>query len=320
MSASRQTQRPDVSTAVTVDPSIPVALVLGSGGARGLAHIGVIRALLDDGGYRIHSITGSSIGALIGGLYAAGKLDAYTDWVCGLSRSDVWALMDFSFTRRGLIEGERLMKKLADLVGDARIETLPLPFTAVASDIRRRREVWLNEGSLFEAIRASIAVPGLFTPLERRGVTLVDGGLLSPLPIAPSLRHGTERIVAVSLNGPPLPRARNDPQANGTHTQTPRTALQRWIERTRDSLGLARGSDEPSDDAFDIISRSLEAMQDRITRYQIAAYRPDILVEIPANACGLLDFHCAERMIALGHARARAALQRAREAIPGVGF
>jgi NTE family protein len=303
-----------------LDSSIPVALVLGSGGARGLAHIGVIRALREDSAYRIHSITGSSMGALVGGLYAAGKLDAYTDWVCGLSRTDVWALMDFSFTRRGLIEGERLMNKLADLVGDARIEELPLPFTAVASDIRRRREVWLNEGSLFEAIRASIAVPGLFTPLERRGVTLVDGGLLSPLPIAPSLRHGAERIVAVSLNGPSLPRSRNGSGPGSATAEPPRTALQRWIERTRDSLGLARGSDEPSDDAFDIISRSLEAMQDRIARYQIAAYRPDILVEIPANACGLLDFHCAERMIAMGHAQARAALERSRDVIPGAGF
>lgn len=303
-----------------VDPSIPVALVLGSGGARGLAHIGVIRALREDGAHSIHSITGSSMGALVGGLYAAGKLDAYTDWVCGLSRTDVWALMDFSFTRRGLIEGERLMNKLAELVGDDRIEALPLPFTAVASDIRRRREVWLNEGSLFEAIRASIAVPGLFTPLERRGVTLVDGGLLSPLPIAPSLRHGAERIVAVSLNGPPLPRSRNGAGPGPRTEAPPRTALQRWIERTRDTLGLARGSDEPSDDVFDIIGRSLEAMQDRITRYQIAAYRPDILVEIPANACGLLDFHCADRMIAMGYAQARAALERAREAIPGAGF
>lgn len=301
-----------------VDPSIPVALVLGSGGARGLAHIGVIRALREEGAHDIRSITGSSMGALVGGLHASGKLDAYTDWVCGLSRTDMWALLDFSFTRRGLIEGERLMNKLAELVGDARIEEQPIPFTAVASDIRRRREVWLNEGSLFEAIRASIAVPGLFTPLERRGVTLVDGGLLSPLPIAPSLRHGGERIVAVSLNGPPLPRSRHDDAA--TPAEPPRTALQRWIERTRDSLGLTRGSDEPSDDAFDIISRSLEAMQDRIARYQIAAYRPDILVEIPANACGLLDFHCAERMIELGYREARAALARARDVVPGAGF
>ncbi|HXF47713.1 MAG TPA: patatin-like phospholipase family protein, partial [Burkholderiaceae bacterium] len=131
--------------------SIPVSLVLGSGGARGLAHIGVIRALEEDGRYAVHAVTGSSIGALIGGLYAAGRLASYTAWVRTLSRADVWRLLDFSFTRKGLIEGERVMKRLAELVGDALIERLPIPFTAVASDIERRREVWMTRGSLFEA-------------------------------------------------------------------------------------------------------------------------------------------------------------------------
>jgi predicted acylesterase/phospholipase RssA len=180
---------------------IPVALVLGSGGARGLAHAGVIRALQDCGRFEIRSITGSSIGALIGGLHAGGKLDAYVDWVSGLSRGDVWKLLDFSFTGRGIFEGDRLMQKLSDLVGDARIEDLDIPFTAVASDIERRREVWITRGSLFEAIRASIAIPGFFTPVVLGDRLLVDGGLLSPLPIAPAQRHDVERIIAVSLNG-----------------------------------------------------------------------------------------------------------------------
>src|SRR5690606_29283164 len=154
---------------------IPVSLVLGSGGARGLAHIGVIRALDEDGRFEIAAITGTSIGALIGGLHAAGRLEPYTEWVRALTRRDIWNLLDFSFTRTGIFEGERLMKTLEDLVGNAQIESLPIPFTAVASDLDRRQEVWLNRGLLFEAIRASIAIPGLFTPVERDGRLLVDG-------------------------------------------------------------------------------------------------------------------------------------------------
>lgn len=290
---------------------IPVALVLGSGGARGLAHAGVIRALRDCGRFEIRSITGSSIGALIGGLHAGGKLDAYVDWVSGLSRGDVWKLLDFSFTGRGLFEGDRLMQKLSDLVGDARIEDLDIPFTAVASDIERRREVWITRGSLFEAIRASIAIPGFFTPVVLGGRLLVDGGLLSPLPIAPAQRHDVERIIAVSLNGirAAEDRGPGEEAADPAGTQQPDAGLiQRWITDARETLGLGTPDTARSDNVFETILRSLEAMQDRIARYQIAAHAPDILVEIPADACGTTDFHLADEIIELGYRRARAAL------------
>lgn len=292
---------------------IPVALVLGSGGARGLAHAGVIRALQDCGRFEIRSITGSSIGALIGGLHAGGKLDTYIDWVSGLSRGDVWKLLDFSFTGKGLFEGDRLMQKLSDLVGDARIEDLDIPFTAVASDIERRREVWIASGSLFEAIRASIAVPGFFTPVVLGGRLLVDGGLLSPLPIAPTQSHDVERIIAVSLNGirETDDHGPGDGTAGPTGTQRPEAGLiQRWITDARETLGLETSDSARTDNVFETILRSLEAMQDRIARYQIAALGPDVLVEIPADACGTTDFHCAEEIIDLGYRRARAALDR----------
>lgn len=266
-------------------PQIPASLVLGSGGARGLAHIGAIRALQDDGRYRVQAITGTSIGALIGGLHAAGRLDPYVDWVRTLSRADVWRLLDFSFTRKGLFEGERLMRKLGELVGDALIEELPIPFTAVASDIERRREVWLTRGSLFQAIRASIAIPGLFTPVERDGRLLVDGGLLSPLPIAPTLPHDAQITIAVSLDGAP--------------------------ERAPAAAGRAGRAPDASITAFDIMARAFDAMQDRISRYQIAAYRPEILIEIPADVCGVLDFHRAGELIEFGYRRAREVLRSA---------
>jgi NTE family protein len=292
---------------------IPASLVLGAGGARGLAHIGVIRALHEHGGYEIRAITGSSIGALIGGLHAADRLAPYADWVRGLTRADVWALLDFSFTRKGLFEGERVMRRLADLVGDARIEALRIPFTAVASDIERRREVWINRGSLFEAIRASIAIPGLFTPVERDGRLLVDGGLLSPLPIAPTLPHDARFTIAVSLDGAPERTARPIDESDEA-TPDRDGPLQRWLRRMREARPDAKEASSFS--AFDVIAKSFDAMQDRLVRYQIAAYRPDILIEIPNDACSVLEFHRAEEMIELGYRRAQAALRRANQDAP----
>ena len=167
---------------------IPVSLVLGSGGARGLAHIGVIRALEEAGVFEVRSVSGSSVGALIGAMYAAGKLNEYEEWVRTLTTRDIWGLLDFSFTWSGLFKGDKLMSKMQEMLGDVLIEDLPVAFTAVATDVDRRREVWLDRGSLYEAVRASIAIPGFFTPVVRDNCVLVDGGLLSPLPIAPVQR------------------------------------------------------------------------------------------------------------------------------------
>ncbi|MCP4637582.1 MAG: serine protease, partial [Methyloversatilis sp.] len=191
-----------------------VSLVLGSGGARGLAHIGVIREL-QARGYDIRAISGSSMGAVVGGIHAAGGLDAYEQWVTGLAQSDVFRLLDWTFSGGGLIRGSLLMSRLRDLVGDCDIEALPLPYTAVAVDIERGREVWFTDGPLFEAMRASMAVPSIFTPHPYRGRMLVDGGLLNPVPVAPTQRTLSDLTVVVDLNGeaadpPPLRKAAGD--------------------------------------------------------------------------------------------------------------
>ncbi|MCW8194570.1 serine protease [Proteobacteria bacterium 005FR1] len=300
--------------------SIPVSLVLGSGGARGLAHIGVIKALTEDGRYKIGSVSGSSIGALVGGLYAAGKLDIYEEWVLGLSASDVWALLDFSYTRNGLFKGERLIRTLRELVGDINIEDLAIEFTAVASDIERRREVWLEQGPLFEAIRASIAIPGFFTPVDVNGCTLVDGGLLSPLPIPPVQRSGTEQMVVVSLNGQDTADINRGPSISERLPVEGRREAS-IARRTYQNLKALLGQHPPNastDSAIDIMAKSLEAMQDLIARYQMAAYRPDTLIEISVDACGLLDFHRARDMIDLGYRQARRAIESHR--IKTAGF
>jgi NTE family protein len=314
------TSRLSESRSTSSSARTPVSLVLGSGGARGLAHIGVIKALSEDGTWDIQSVTGASIGALIGGLYAAEDLDVYTEWVRKLSRSDVWGLLDFSFSGKGLFEGERVMKKLKELVGDDQIEDLAISFTAVATDLERRQEVWLNSGGLFEAIRASIAIPGLFTPAVRNGRILVDGGLLSPLPIGPSLARTTERTIAVSLNGATdAEKAPSSPDRDEAAAPADRNSVadlaaerdsnlfRRWARRAQDMWSDKDDEAHPYD-AIDTIARSLEAMQDRIARHQVASYPPDLLIEIPVTACGVLEFHRADEMIELGYTTAKKAL------------
>ena len=284
-----------------------ISLALGSGGARGLAQIGVIHWLEENSDYRISSIAGASMGALIGGIYAAGKLDIYEEWVKQLNKYDVVRLLDFAFSRSGLFSGERVMKKLEDMLGDINIEDLPVSFTAVATDIESGREIWLSRGSLFEAIRASIAIPTVFTPVKRDGMVLVDGGLLNPVPIAPTLRDRTKMTVAVSLSGridEELQQQEPEEKDDDAGDDNPyRKTISKFIEGLQEKLGL-NDDDIPEIDVFDIISRSIEAMQNSIARFRIAAYNPDHLIEIPVNACGIFEFYRAQEMIDLGYERA----------------
>lgn len=287
-----------------------LSLVLGSGGARGLAQIGVIRWLEKNSDYHIRSIAGSSMGGLIGGIYAAGKLDLYEEWVTQLSKYDVLRLLDFAFSRSGLFSGERIMGKLEEMLGDVNIEDLPVTFTAVATDIESGREVWLNRGSLFEALRASIAIPTVFTPVKRDGRLLVDGGLLNPVPVAPTLRDSTSMTVAVSLSGRSeevLEQTEVEPEPQTDDQNAYRRAIGQFIEGLQDRLGLS-DTLEPEIDVFDIVSRSIESMQNSIARFRLAAYNPDHLIEIPVNACGIFEFHRAQEMIDLGYERAEKAL------------
>ncbi len=286
-----------------------ISLALGSGGARGLTQIGIIRWLEQNSEYCIRSVAGSSMGALIGGIYAAGKLDIYEEWVTKLRKHDVLRLLDFAFSRSGLFSGERLMQKLKDMLGDINIEELPVSFTAVATDIENSREIWLNKGSLFAAIRASIAIPTVFTPVKRDGRLLVDGGLLNPVPIAPTLRDRTALTIAVSLSGrsEKQPQRPSVEQSGENDNNSYQEVIANFIENIQKKIGL---SDEESGiDVFDIISRSIEAMQNSIARFRIAAYDPDHLIEIPVNACGIFEFYRAREMIDLGYQYAEKALK-----------
>ncbi len=190
-----------------------VSLVLGSGGARGLAHIGVIR-WLEEKGYEIKSISGCSIGALVGGIYATGKLAEFEDWVKAITRLDIFTLLDLSMQKGGFFKGDKVMDALKGLVGDTLIENLPISYTAVATDIKEEREVWINKGLLFDAIRASISLPLFLTPFELNGVKLVDGGVLNPVPIAPAFMDDTDITIAVNLGAATEPPVKTEKPEN----------------------------------------------------------------------------------------------------------
>ena len=284
-----------------------VSLVLGSGGARGLAHIGVIQWLIENG-YEIRSVSGSSIGALIGGIYAAGKLDVYAEWVLALERMQVLRLLDPAFGRSGLFKGERIMAVLRELIGEFDIERLPISFTAVAADLDSGAEVWLREGKLFDAIRASIATPLILTPCKHGGRTLLDGGLVNPVPVAPTLADTTDLTVAVDLSGP------FEAQLPPAVASAPIPDANNYAQRIRAFVESLQGSKRPPDPApgmFDVAMAAMDTMQSTIARLKLAAYAPNVMIEIPRNACGYIEFWRAEAMIALGLERTRRAFKAA---------
>jgi NTE family protein len=284
-----------------VDPARKdISLVLGGGGARGHAHIGVIRALVEHG-FSIRSIAGCSMGALVGGIYAMGRLEEYEAWVRRIDRRQIFSLLDLSFGGGGLVKGERVIAALRTLVGEMQIEELPIRFTAVAADIVRGREVWIDRGPLFDAIRASISLPLFFTPAEHQGVRLVDGGVFDPVPIAATYRDGTDLTIAVSLSGPPS-RQSSDPPVSEQVEEASGFSARLW--RRLPGRGERNGKGERSEERWDlsfVVSQSIDAMQGVITRQRLAAHPPDVLIEIPRDACGVLEFDRAGELIALGH-------------------
>jgi len=300
-----------------------VSLVLGSGGARGLAHIGIIQ-WLEEHDYRIESISGCSIGALVGGIYAAGKLDSYREWVCALRRTDVLRFLDLAFTSRGLIKGDRIIDTLRGMVGEHAIEDLPIAYTAVATDIDRQREVWISEGPLFDAIRASIAVPTVFTPHQYLGLTLLDGGLLNPVPIAPTFRDFTDLTIAVNVNGEPgalsvpsqTPVKQTDAEAPASKPAPVkgdddiRSRIREFLDGIGDSLKFNGPGDDDELGVFELVARSFETMQNAIAAVKLAAYAPDVAINVPRNVCDAHEFHRARELIGIGYRLAEEAMRK----------
>lgn len=284
-----------------------VSLVLGSGGARGLAHIGIIH-WLEENGYVIKAISGCSMGALVGGIHAIGRLDDFERWVCGITKGDILALLDVSFGMDGLIKGDRIINTLRNLVGDELIEELPVEFTAVAANISKRKEVWFQQGPLFEAIKASISLPLVFKPYRQNGDDIIDGGILNPVPIAPTFSNQTDYTVAVNLCGPQVEGIDINAGRNTENKADDRSVVSAAIRDFAATLTDKITQSRVDIRAYEIVYKSFDAMQGTIARQKIAAYPPDCVLEIPANLCSMMDFDAARTLIEFGYEKAKTEL------------
>lgn len=318
-----------------------VALCLGSGGARGYAHIGVINELRDRG-HDIVGISGSSMGSLVGGLQAADKLDDYAEWASSLTQRAVLRLLDPSLTSAGVLRAERILEAVREILGDVAIEDLPVPFTSVSTDLIAGRSVWLQRGPVDAAIRASIAIPGLITPHVLDGRLLADGGILDPLPMAPLSAVNADLRIAVSLNGDDPCRTDGEPRPTNElltrmwrsttallDTTTARTLLETPAARSVLSRFSSSAEDDAAEEAlgalsaninegpvpvprlgsFEVMSRTIDIAQSALMRHTLAAYPPDLLIEVPRTACRSLEFYRATEVIEIGHELAATALE-----------
>lgn len=283
-----------------------LALALGSGSARGWAHIGVLRTL-EEAGIHPDIICGTSIGALVGAAYAAGELERFEQWVRTLSLRDVVSLMDFHLNG-GMLKGERLMSFFQKHFMDCPIQALNLPFAAVATDLHTGQEVWLKEGSTTDAVRASIALPGLFSPYWLQERLLVDGGLVNPVPVSLARSMDADIVVAVDLNTDILGR-HLEPEPEQKLRSTVGSAWRAHLPEALSSwLSASPPEVEPMPSLIDILSSSINIMQVRITRSRMAGDPADAVIAPRLASLGLLDFHRAELAIEQGIAAAQAAL------------
>ncbi len=249
-----------------------VTLVLSMGGARGIAHIGVIEELLAQG-YEITSIAGSSMGAMVGAMYATDKLEACKEWLCTWNKRKMWQLADLSLSHDGLVKGDRFIRELKGLLPEVNIEDLPLPYVALATDLVSEQEVRFDRGNLFDAIRASISIPMLFRPFRRGEQRLVDGGILNPLPLNHAIRTPGDLLVAVDVNAPAGKQGRK--RLN----------------------------------PYQLMTKSSRLMMQAITRHELARTPPDLLIRLCGEDYDMMEFFRAEEIIEAGRQAAKEALR-----------
>ena len=279
-----------------------IALVLSGGGARGLAHIGAIETL-ESHGYEITSIAGCSMGALIGGMYAAGKLPEVKDWVLALDRRKVLSLVDFSLSLTHLVKGDRVMEALKEIVPDVNIEDLPIPYAAVATDWNSGKEVIFDHGSLYDAIRASISIPLFLNPVRREDMLLVDGGLVNSLPLNRVVRHSGDLLFGINVS---------------THDYQGELLMQQFVERKLLSKSMPAAVMNRIMKHFEgininyvtLLMRTIAIMLEQNTRQQILISRPDLVVQVPMKRYGVFDFDKAAAILQIGKHKTSRALRR----------
>ena len=273
------------------------ALVLSSGGARGLAHIGAIRAL-SELGYTITAVSGTSMGALVGAIYANGKLPEFSDFITNLTRIDVIRLMDLAVSKQGIIKGEKVFGEIKRFIGEGNIEDLPIPYAAVATDLFNHREIIFRHGSLFSAVRASAAIPTVLLPLQYGSDCFVDGALVNPLPINRVKRSSNDRLIAINVNAPrQMLQAKKETPAHNSYHRIREFVNQKW----NGAMSGKKSAVPPSHGFFDIVSGSFEMMQHKLTEASLKEQKPDIIINLPVNLADMLEFYRAKEIIALGY-------------------
>ena len=291
-----------------------VALVLSSGGARGIAHIGVIEALIANG-YTISSIAGTSMGAVVGGVYAAGKLDEYKKWLMQLDRLEVFRLIDFTFSSSGFIRGEKVFREMKKFVKDKNIEDLNIPFCAVACDIVNRKEVVFESGNLYTALRASAAIPTVVTPSTYNKQQLVDGGVLNPIPVDHVKRSENDIVIIVDVNAsipyekPAIAVEEKEPKSAGMFDQF----IKKWDELAPNWKSEAKEKSKSKQEKlsyFELFNKSVNIMQDQISAHTIEKHQPDILVNVSREASSTFEFYRAEELIAAGRIACEKAINK----------
>ncbi|MCK5822643.1 MAG: patatin-like phospholipase family protein [Bacteroidales bacterium] len=264
-----------------------IALVLSSGGSKGLAHIGAIN-VLEKNGFQISSVSGSSIGSVIGGLYAMGELPAYTEWVKTLNKKKVWGLMDFALSTQGLLKGKTAFNKMKTFIPDQNIEDMNIPFSAIATDLINEKEVVFDKGSFYEAVRASVAIPTVFTPVKYKDTILVDGGVLNPVPIDNVKRSEDDLLVVVNLYGDKIEKDIQEKENSKSVT-----LINKFIK-------LIYSGDKRNSSYFSLLSETTATMVHRLAKLSIEKYQPDIVVNIPTDSANTFDFFRAGELIQLG--------------------
>lgn len=268
-----------------------IALVLSSGGARGLAHIGAIEAL-EEHGYHISSIAGCSMGALIGGVYAAGKLKEYREWMKTIDRKKMLELTDFSFSINHLVKGDRIIEAIMAFVPDMAIENLPIPYCAVATDWQNGEEVVFREGSLFDAIRASISLPLYYEPVRRDGRILIDGGVINPIPLNRVERHEGDLLVGVDVSGHNYKKQWERQQRLAEKHKADRSLKAQILDKLLpDNLDF---------NYYTVLSRTSSLMIRQNSILMERLMKPDILIDIQMSSYGGFDYDKSERIVTLG--------------------
>ncbi|MCD6091369.1 MAG: patatin-like phospholipase family protein [Bacteroidales bacterium] len=278
-----------------------VSLVLSSGGARGIAHIGVIEEL-ERRGYTIASVSGTSMGALVGGIYAAGGLKLYKEWMLTLDKMDVFSLVDFTISGRGLVKGEKVLKEMKKIIPDKNIEDLNIPYSAISTDIINGKEIVFDKGSLYDAIRASVSIPTVFTPFEHQGLKLVDGGVVNPVPINRVARSQNDILVVVDVNATiPFKRIKKSYEITEEKKFAKDKRFSKYVNLLSHKFNsLVPKSEKDKLGYFNIMNRTTSLMVHQISQMAIETGKPDILVNIPHESFGVFDFYKTEEIIQIG--------------------